>query len=64
MFLPTLTVGGRVRGTWKRTLRKGRVAVEVSPFGPLRKAEVPALEAAAGRYGRFLGAAAEVAIAE
>ncbi len=52
---PTLLLGGRVVGTWKRTLGKGRVAVAFSPFGPLNVAQGQALAAAARRYAEFLG---------
>jgi len=58
VFLPTLVTDGRVAGTWKRTARKAGVTVTAAPFAPLDGAWMPAFDAAAQRYGRFLGAPA------
>lgn len=55
MFSPTVVIGGQVTGTWKRTLKKGAVTIDVTPFRPLTSAETQALNAEADRYGRFLG---------
>ena len=55
MFIPTLVIDGEVRGTWKRTLRKNAVVIEAAPFRPLTTGENHALDAAAQRYGEFLG---------
>jgi Winged helix DNA-binding domain len=62
MFLPTIVIDGRVRGIWKRVIRKGRVAVTASPFDSLNKAEARALAAAAERYGTFLGLPVELSV--
>ena len=51
----TLVIDGRVAGTWKRTLKKNVVIIELSPFTSLTKAGTCAVEAAAQRYGAFLG---------
>lgn len=50
-----LVVGGRVRGSWKRTQRRDRVDVELRLLAPLSSDEAAAVEAAAGNYARFLG---------
>lgn len=55
MFIPTLVIGGEVTGTWKRTLKKHAVVIEVAPFRPLNPAETQMLSVAADRYGEFLG---------
>jgi hypothetical protein len=55
-----LVVDGLVFGTWKRTLGKSEVTLEVSPFGPLTRHQARALEAEAERYGRFLGLPVEL----
>jgi hypothetical protein len=55
MFIPTLVIGGEVTGTWKRTLKKRAVVIEVTPFRPLAPAETQMLSVAADRYGEFLG---------
>jgi hypothetical protein len=57
LLRPTIVIDGRVAGTWKRTVRKSEVDVEVSAFRPLAAA---AVSAAAERYGAFLGKRASV----
>ncbi|MGB4979417.1 MAG: winged helix DNA-binding domain-containing protein [Anaerolineae bacterium] len=54
MFIPTLVIDGEVTGTWKRTLKKNAVVIEVAPFRPLTPAENHAIDAEAERYGEFL----------
>lgn len=49
-----MMLNGRTAGTWKRTIKKDEVAIELSPFKPLKKAEDRAVRAAAQQYGRFL----------
>ena len=57
---PLLAIEGRVSGTWKRTVKRDQVQVQVAPFATLTKAERTALEEEALRYGRFLGLPADV----
>ncbi|HYN88100.1 MAG TPA: crosslink repair DNA glycosylase YcaQ family protein, partial [Ardenticatenaceae bacterium] len=52
---PVMVVDGRVRGTWKRVVKKDRVVVTRDPFGVLTAVEAEAVERAASRYSRFLG---------
>jgi hypothetical protein len=54
MFSPTLIIGGRVAGTWKRTLRRNHVDIVVQAFRELGSAEKRALIKAADQYGRFV----------
>ncbi|MGI8687009.1 MAG: winged helix DNA-binding domain-containing protein [Thermomicrobiales bacterium] len=54
LFNHTIVLDGQVVGTWKRTVTKGAVIVEATPFAPLGAAEAVALEIAAARYGRFI----------
>jgi len=56
MLYPTMVVDGQVVGTWKRTLKKDALAITPSPFAKLKRAETHAINEAAGRYGKFLGA--------
>jgi hypothetical protein len=49
-----LVLDGRIAGTWKRVLAKGRVEILARPFRKLRKAEAEAFERAASRYAAFL----------
>lgn len=55
MLSPTVVAGGRVVGTWRRTFEKSTVVIRVSPFAPLSETRKHALNAAADRYGRFVG---------
>ena len=50
----TIVIDGQVAGTWKRTLKKSEVVVELVPFTVLTKAENEAVIAAAQQYGKFL----------
>jgi hypothetical protein len=51
---PTIAVGGRIAGTWTRTIKRGGVLVSASLFSPLSGAEARGVSAAAARYGEFL----------
>ncbi len=48
-------VDGQVVGTWKRTLKKDAVVIEMNLFRPLTDFETEAVAAAAHQYGEFLG---------
>jgi winged helix DNA-binding protein len=48
-------VQGKVRGTWKRILKKDHVAISLALFSSPEKEERVLLEYAAQNYGRFLG---------
>ncbi len=56
LFMNTVVIDGRVEGTWRRTLKRETVDVEVSLFTTPGKAASAALSAAARRYGAFVGA--------
>jgi Winged helix DNA-binding domain len=49
-----LTVGGRVRGAWRRTAAREGVRVEVRLLGPLDPGHRASVEEAGRRYARFL----------
>ncbi len=49
-----LILDGKIAGTWKRVIKKGRVEIMTNPFRPLRKEEHEAIKAAAVGYGEFL----------
>lgn len=63
IFLPMAVLRGRVVGAWTRTERSRDVRVTLTPFEPLDAAAVRALEAAAGRYARFLDAPVSFSVA-
>jgi len=52
---PTIMTGGRIVGTWKRTVKEGAVVIVSNFFTPLTAAEDHAFVAATRRYGEFLG---------
>lgn len=54
-FQHALIAGGQVAGTWRSGDERGAVAAEVLPLRRLTPAGRSAVEAAALRYGRFLG---------
>lgn len=55
MVNPIIVIGGRVVGTWKRAIKKDAVVVTLMPFATFAQSDLDVLEAAARRYGRFLG---------
>lgn len=57
---PTVLLGGRVVGTWKRTLGKDGALLTLDPFAPLDEAQMQAVGETTGRYGAFLGVEARV----
>jgi hypothetical protein len=54
-FGNVLVLAGRVAGTWKRTLGKGAVALDVGWFAEPSQTGRRAVAGAAERYGAFLG---------
>lgn len=64
VFRPTVLDDGVVVGTWKRTVKRTRVDIAVSPFGSLNARQRSGIDRAAAAYGRFLGLDAAVTVAE
>ena len=54
MLTPTIIIGGKVAGIWKRTFWKGTVRITSNLFSPMTAGEHEAYAAAAHRYGKFL----------
>ncbi len=54
LFQNTLVINGQVAGTWKRTLKKDAVLIELHPFAPMTKSEKQTVRAVAEKYGEFL----------
>jgi hypothetical protein len=50
-------VDAQLVAAMKRTVTADRVVFELRPYRPLLAADMAALEAAASRYGKFLGRA-------
>ena len=55
IFNPQLIIDGKVAGTWKRTLKKEKVSVEINPFIKLNKMQQTTIDKEIGRYADFLG---------
>jgi hypothetical protein len=51
----TLALKGRLLGTWRRTLNRDSVTVEVDPFDSFTPSQRAAIRAGALRYAQFLG---------
>ncbi len=51
----TIVIGGKVVGSWKRAFKKGEAVIELAPFAPLTSAQAESVNAAARRYGEFVG---------
>ncbi len=49
-----VVIDGQIVGSWRRTLNKEAVTIEINPFRRLTKAEQRAVATAAQRYGEFL----------
>ena len=50
-----ILLDGYIAGAWKRTISKKAVSIEIKPFTSLTEAQEQAIQAAADRYGAFLG---------
>ncbi|MBS1910679.1 MAG: AlkZ family DNA glycosylase [Bacteroidetes bacterium] len=60
IFSNIIVLGGRVAGTWKRTLKREGVLLESGYFEPSGRSVAASVKAAARRYGRFLDLTVEV----
>lgn len=54
LFRPTIVANGKIIGSWKRTLRKERVLIELNHFGQNSLEHKNACSQAGERYGAFL----------
>jgi hypothetical protein len=61
LLSPTITVRGRVVGTWTRTRGKDLVTVNPRFFSTIGARDLGAIRSAARRYGEFIGTAASLA---
>ena len=60
ILFPSVVIDGKVVATWRRTVKKHSIVIELNPFAPLSAAEMQLVGAAADRYGAFFGLPAEV----
>jgi len=61
VFQPTIVVKGRVVDTWRRKVTPSGITLTPRPFASLSDATLAAFGKSVAAYGRFLGAAAQVA---
>ena len=61
LFNHVIVINGQVAGTWKRTINKSAVVIELNPFTPLSKAEKQAVSLAVDQYGKFLDMSVKLA---
>lgn len=54
IFNNVIVIRGQIVGTWRRTLKKDTVAVEINPFISLSKAEKQVVFSAAQKYAGFM----------
>jgi hypothetical protein len=59
-FSAPIVVNGQAVGGWRRTITGDRIAIAVTPFGSLTRAETAAVENAAHAYASFFGLALEL----
>lgn len=52
---PVVVVNGQVAGTWRRTLEKGKVIVDVTAFDQWSKTTAALIKKEAQRYAGFVG---------
>lgn len=62
IFDSTIVIDGEVMGSWKRTIKKESVTIELAPFAPLSRAQSKAVHCAVCRYGQFVGLLVETKI--
>ena len=55
MLPGTILLDGKVRGIWKRTIKKDKVEILLQPYEPFSTTEMGRVEAAAKDFGRFIG---------
>jgi hypothetical protein len=62
-FRHALIIGGQVAGTWNVRSSRGGCAIQVTPMRRLSRPEQAGVQAAADRFGRFIGAGAALTFA-
>ncbi len=54
IFYPIIVVNGKAIGTWKRTVKKEKVAIELNPFTAINKSTYKEIALAANVYDKFI----------
>ena len=53
-FRSTIIINGQVKGTWKRTIKRGKVIIDLNPLIPLNDDETEILALEVHHFGEFL----------
>ena len=61
-FSAAIVLNGKAVGGWRRSVKADRIVITVTPFGPLRRSETAAVDAAAHAYAGFFGVELELSI--
>lgn len=61
VFTNTIVIEGAVVGVWRRTIKKEKTLIEVNGLAGLTSSQKEKIEAAAKKYGTFIGLKPEVA---
>jgi hypothetical protein len=59
IFLPVVVINGKIAGTWRRTIAKGKVFVTPDLLAPLNPRQTRALDQAVSRFGEFMSLPAQ-----
>jgi hypothetical protein len=54
LFNNVIVLNGQVQGTWKRTIQKNSLVVELNPFRVFSKPEKQAIASAVDQFGKFM----------
>ncbi len=60
VFTNTVVIKGAVVGVWRRTIKKEKTLIEINPLIKLSAPQKESIEAAAKKYGNFVGLTPEV----
>ncbi len=62
LFYSMIVSNGKIIGSWRRTIKKDLVEIEIAPFSPLNQKDEEAVAAACRRYGEFFGLPVEIRV--
>ena len=55
MFSPVVIINGKIAATWKRTVTKKEVTIELKAFQKFTPSQKEAIRKAVKKYSRFIG---------
>lgn len=60
IFKPVIAINGKIEGTWKRSIEKGTVKIEINPINSFDATKSEEITNKAESYGNFLGMKTEI----